>query len=150
GRIIFLRFFPAIPSSATFQSVTTMLRKLPGKASLLLVVNGAEKIAWNADEPLAVGSAFKLATLAALLADVETGKRTWAEAVELTRQLKSPFGGILSEWPERSPITIHSLAALMIAQSDNTAADVLLNIVGRASIERRAPHTRPFPSTREV
>lgn len=44
---------------------------------------------------------------------------------------KSLPGGILQNWPKGAPLTLHTLAGLMISQSDNTAADTLLEILGR-------------------
>jgi beta-lactamase class A len=58
--------------------------------------------------------------------------------------------GFLQTWPDGSPLTIHSLASLMISQSDNTATDVLLDLVGRANVEKVAPSSTPFLSTREA
>ena len=55
-------------------------------------------------------------------------------------------------------MTLHSLAALMISRSDNSATDTLLGVLGRDKVERllpelgvRAPErNRPFLSTREA
>lgn len=38
----------------------------------------------------------------------------------------------------------------MISQSDNTATDVLIRLVGRESVEAIAPGNRPFLTTREA
>ncbi|MDI3284259.1 serine hydrolase [Polyangium sp. 15x6] len=46
-------------------------------------------------------------------------------------------------------LTVHTLAALMIAQSDNTATDALIHLLGRAAIERHAPGNTPLLTTRE-
>ena len=66
--------------------------------------------------------------------------------------------GLVQDWPKGSPITLHSLAALMISRSDNSATDTLLGVLGRDKIERllpelgvRAPErNRPFLSTRDA
>ncbi|HLL30527.1 MAG TPA: serine hydrolase, partial [Allosphingosinicella sp.] len=66
--------------------------------------------------------------------------------------------GILQDWPEGSPITLHSLAALMISRSDNSATDTLLGVLGREKVEALLPalgvgapeRNRPFLSTREA
>jgi hypothetical protein len=66
--------------------------------------------------------------------------------------------GILQDWPTGAPLTLHSLAALMISRSDNTATDTLLAALGREKVERllaelgvTAPAgLRPFLSTREA
>lgn len=46
-------------------------------------------------------------------------------------------------------MTLETLATLMISQSDNTAADVLMHTLGRDAIEALGPRNRPFLTTRE-
>ena len=66
--------------------------------------------------------------------------------------------GMLHNWPEGAPVTLHTLASLMISISDNTATDILLGLVGRENVERMmgrigiaAPErNRPFLATREI
>ena len=110
----------------------------------------------KAGRPQAIGSAFKLFILAELVRAVKAGERRWDEVVPLTaRSLPS---GILQEWPQGSPLTLHSLATLMISRSDNTATDALLHHLGRAKVEKMlatlrvgaAAQNRPFLSTREA
>jgi hypothetical protein len=110
----------------------------------------------KADRPMAIGSAFKLFVLAELARAVKAEERRWSDVVPLGAP--SLPSGLLQDWPKGSPITLHSLAALMISQSDNSAADTLLAVLGREKVERllpavgvRAPErTRPFLSTREA
>lgn len=45
---------------------------------------------------------------------------------------------------------IHTLATLMMSISDNTATDVLINLLGRAEVERWSVRNRPFLTTREA
>ena len=71
-------------------------------------------------EPIAVGSTVKLAVLAALEQEVEKGRLSWTSIVDLKPEWKSFPSGILREWPDGSPLTLHTLAALTIALSDNT------------------------------
>ena len=110
----------------------------------------------KAERPQAIGSAFKLFILAELVRAVKAGERRGDEVVPLTaRSLPS---GILQEWPQGSPLTLHSLATLMISRSDNTATDALLHHLGRAKVEKMlatlgvgaAAQNRPFLSTREA
>ncbi len=64
----------------------------------------------------------------------------------------------MHSWPDGSPVTLHTLAAMMISISDNTATDMLLHTLGRENIERRIPaigvtagaRNRPLLSTREA
>jgi hypothetical protein len=110
----------------------------------------------KAERPLAIGSAFKLFVLAELVREVKAGERRWSDVVPLGEP--SLPSGLLQDWPKGSPLTLHSLAALMISRSDNSAADTLLALLGRDKVEGllpaigvRAPErNRPFLSTREA
>ena len=133
---------------------------LPGEVSLAaarLEPSGpADFLTQKAERPLAIGSAFKLFVLAELVRSVKAGERRWSDVVPLGAP--SLPSGLLQDWPEGSPITYHSLAALMISRSDNSATDTLLALIGREKVEallpvlgvRAAERNRPFLSTREA
>jgi Beta-lactamase enzyme family len=133
---------------------------LPGEVSLAaarLEQSGpANFLTQKAERPLAVGSAFKLFILAELVRQVKAGERRWSDVVPLGPP--SLPSGLLQDWPKGAPMTLHSLAALMLSISDNSAADTLLALLGREKVERllpelgvRAPErNRPFLSTREA
>jgi hypothetical protein len=133
---------------------------LPGDVSLIaarLEDGGpANFLTQKAERPLAIGSAFKLFVLAELARAVKAGERRWSDVVPLGRP--SLPSGLLQDWPKGSPITLHSLAALMISRSDNSAADTLLAVLGRDKVEAVLPAIgvaapaldTPFLSTREA
>ena len=56
---------------------------------------------------------------------------------------------MLQDWPAGSPLTLHTLAAVMMSISDNTAADTLLKLAGRDKVEA-ALGIAPVLSTREL
>lgn len=151
GAIVGLFFETPRPrSGATLEEAVAPFRELPGRVSLLVVENGLPIAAIDPDEPLAVGSAFKLAVLAALQEQVAQGLRRWDEVIVLDPAWKSLPTGILQAWPDGASLTVHTLAALMISQSDNTAADALIHLVGREAVERSSPRNTPFLTTREA
>lgn len=86
----------------------------------------------HADAAMATGSSFKLSLLALLDEEIRQGKRRWSDVVPLT--VKSLPSGQMQHWPDRSPVTLHSLATMMIAISDNTATDTLLAVLGREKV----------------
>jgi beta-lactamase class A len=57
--------------------------------------------------------------------------------------------GMLQAWPVGSPVTLHTLASLMISVSDNTATDTLLHLLGREKVEA-VLGIAPVLSTREL
>ena len=144
----------------SLEALTAELAGLPGQVSFAVarLGDGAPRIvaAHRPDRPLAIGSAFKLIILAELDRQVRAGERRWDEVVPLeSRSLPS---GLMQAWPRGSPVTLHTLATLMISRSDNTATDALLRIVGRENVERMMAtagiadpaRNRPFLSTLEA
>ena len=125
-------------------------RGLSGRVGLWVERDGRPVLALEEDTPLAVASAFKLLVLAALREEVEAGRRAWDEVVRLEEAWKSLPSGLLQGWPEGSPLTLHTLAALMISLSDNTATDALIALLGRERLEALSPRNRPFLTTREA
>ncbi|MDZ7958619.1 MAG: serine hydrolase [Aulosira sp. DedQUE10] len=157
GKIAMLFFEPPVAQAKSLEEAMPAagyayaeFKTLPGKVSFLVLEGKSELAALNATTPLAVASAFKLAVLQTLKSQIATGKRSWGDVVELQPAWKSLPSGILQTWPDRSLLTLQTLSALMISQSDNTATDSLINIVGRQAIESLTPRNRPLLTTREL
>lgn len=124
-------------SGDSFAKLSAEFAALPGNTGFTVArLGGAtpEVVAErNGGTALAIGSAFKLYVLAELARSIESGRRKWDEVVPLAaRSLPS---GILQDWPRDAPLTLHSLAALMISRSDNTATDRLIEVLGREQVE---------------
>ena len=142
----------------TPDKIAADLAALPGTVNAWFAPldGGAPVIAIGADKPLALGSTFKLYVLAALAEDVKAGRRKWSDVVPLTE--KSYPSGRLQDWPQGAPLTLHTLASLMISISDNTATDQLITVLGRARIlklMKDSGHANPgandpFLTTREL
>jgi len=149
GRISGL-WFGLAETHGTIETLAAAIASLPGATGLLVVSNGKDVVARNADQPLAVGSAAKLAILAALRDAVAAGRLGWNQVVPLDPAWKSLPTGQLQDWPDGTPLTIATLANLMISVSDNTATDALIHLVGRDAVEAISPANAPFPTTREL
>lgn len=149
-------------NSATLDEMVNELKTLPGETSLLITSlskDGTRPIvAYNADREMAIGSAFKLYILSELVREVGARERKWADVVPLDGKIASLPSGMLQSWPAGSPVTLHTLASMMISISDNTAADELLITLGRERVEAilaGTGHTKPelnvpFLSTLEM
>ena len=142
----------------TLEALLGEFRALPGQSSLAVARLGdapAFLARHDSARPMAVGSAFKLFILAELDRQIRAGQRRWSDVVPIDRHSPS---GPLQQWPAGAPVTLHTLASLMISQSDNTATDILLHIAGREAVERIMPQlgmaaperNRPFLSTLEA
>jgi len=127
------------------REIDTVGRRVGGA----VVTDGQRIFDARGDEALAAGSAFKLCILAELASRVEHGEIAWDDVVILTEAHRSLPSGILNRWQAGTPLTVQSVAMLMISLSDNTAADLLADLVGRSALEARSPRNRPFLTTRE-
>ncbi len=139
GPIHYLRTFRSVPGYPDLAAAASALGALDGGVSFAVTrLDGGkpETIASaNPDSILYVASAFKLYVLGALVDDVRAGRRAWTDTMNLDARLRSIPTGLLQRWPDGSPVTLHTLAALMIEQSDNTATDHLLSLLGREKVE---------------
>ncbi len=107
-------------------------------------------------EQFAIGSTFKLYILAELAAQIERGRVRWSTIAPLAPK-SSTLGGT-EKWPAGSPLSLQSLATLMISVSDNNATDALISFLGRGNIESRVRQIghddinkiTPFLSTAEA
>ena len=139
----------ATPTFGSLEEARAAFAALPGQVSLLVQqVGGPVRTELNSARPLAVASAFKLAILGELQAQVTAGKLAWTDTATLTDADKSLPSGTLQNEPTGSAYTLRDLAARMISQSDNTATDLLLRTVGRAGVEARLGQSA-MPGTRE-
>ncbi len=150
AKVAGLQFTEVIDTRGTLADAIKEISSLDGESSVLIRRNGKIIVDHQGDTPLAVGSSFKLGILAALLDAVSDGRLRWDQSVPLRSSQKSLPTGILQDWPDGTQVTIETLAALMISQSDNTATDVLLSLVGRPSVEKYLPHSIPVLSTGDM
>jgi beta-lactamase class A len=138
-RINYLLFGKVFLDKDSWEALTLDIQKLPGQKSATVWKIAPEQstlFSLNSKEPLAVGSSFKLLVLSLLCDEIATGKRQWKDVVTLQEEGRSLPSGLLQDWPISSPITLHTLATMMISRSDNTAVDHLLLTSGREAIEK--------------
>ncbi|MCX5785120.1 MAG: serine hydrolase [Elusimicrobia bacterium] len=164
GKISVLFFKTAYKKNLSIREFKEKLGRLDGKTGFSLRRFGVPSSALgdaergiessNENDYFAIGSAFKLYVLGALL---EEGTE-WEKIIYLKDEQKSLPSGRLQNWPDGAPLTVHTLAAMMISESDNTAADLLIDAVGRKTLEgdlQKLGHSnpalmRPFLKTSEI
>jgi len=156
--LLFTQLDPVAQAGDTPAALAAEITALPGVVNAWFgpLGGGAPLVSINPDNPLALGSSFKLYVLAALAEDVKAGKRKWSDAVPLTE--KSYPSGQLQNWPQGAPMTLHTLASLMISISDNTATDQLIKVLGKDRILKAMKDSghadparnTPFLTTREL
>lgn len=152
GLVNMLWFGQWVLTDDTPEKILTEFKALPGSTALTLDRDGSRQILdYNGDRPLAIGSSFKLSILKALAKAMADGKYKPETIVPLRKDWRSLPSGMLQNWPASTPVTIQTLANLMISISDNTATDHLLFLLGREAVEAMAPdRVRPFMATMEM
>jgi hypothetical protein len=144
-----------------WRAIDTGLERLASQASVLAaeVRNGHLKPVHVLDPNRvgAIGSAFKLYVLGALGQAIEDGKASWQEKLAIRAAWKSIPSGQMQDAPAGKRFSLLRYAQLMIAISDNTAADHLIRRLGRSAVEKElvrlgnhsVGRNTPFPTTRE-
>jgi len=142
------RIFGLTPGGDNLDRIDADFAALPGKAGFAIyrLGDGAPALVRGraADRSMAIGSTFKLYVLAALARQVREGVRHWSDVVPVAG--KSFPGGTVHTLPDGAPVTLHTLASLMISISDNTATDMLVRLVGQDALEREirlSGHAKP-------
>jgi hypothetical protein len=141
---------PAFPIDDSPQKLAADFAALPGRSSFAVFRLGTGSpvaaLAEHGADQFAVGSTFKLWVLDALAEEIAAGRLRWDEVVRLgPRSLPS---GITQAWPPDAPVTVETLATLMISMSDNTATDTLMRLVGRERVAQRVRATGHSDPTR--
>jgi hypothetical protein len=147
GRVIGLQLVGTRQNSDNMDKVLAEIASLPGHAALAIARLDAAGPVWlhghRADTLMATGSSFKLYILAELARAVAAGERRWSDVIPLSHK---SFSGRLLTTPNEAPMTLHSLALAMVAESDNSAADTLMLSLGRMRVNamvRASGHARP-------
>lgn len=137
GRIEGLLFQAPIPLEIALSAAETAMRALGDQVTWLARQNGTILAGNGAETRMAVGSAFKIAVARILSEDVASGARSWSDVVTLDETHSSLPSGVMQTWPVGAPVTLHTAALQMIALSDNTATEVLIDSLGRERIAAR-------------
>lgn len=114
----------------------------------------------GSSDSVALGSAFKVYVLGALVEAIDSGEVGWDDDLTITDALKSLPSGELQDRPAGSTVTVREAAEKMIQISDNTATDLLIDRLGRDAVEavltpmgmstESQQRTLPFLTTREL
>ena len=149
GKIAGLWFGNWTLTSDTLDKLVSELENLESSISLYIGKNRQKLYSLNPEEKMAVGSSFKLYVLKALYDKIESVD--WENVVRLDDEDISLPSGLLQDWPVGTPVTVKTLSNLMISQSDNTATDMLIDLVGKTYLEQKtSSKNKPFLTTVEA
>ena len=111
----------------------------PDVGVLVEAGDGAAKqrplIALNEDLVLEMGSVFKVFLLAAFARFVEQGEASCEQPFRITASDRIPHSAVLERLPDGHEITARDLLVAMMGQSDNTATQMLVDVLPPGAVD---------------
>jgi beta-lactamase class A len=93
--------------------------------------------AFRADEQVRTASTIKLAIMTEVFAQVSEGKIKWTDEFTLTKQNRFGGSGVLGEFSDGTKIDLKTATNLMIVVSDNTATNLILDLITANAVNAR-------------
>ena len=118
--------------------VKPIVASFKGKVSLFAKnLDSGETYGLNPDERVRTASTIKIAVMIEAFARVSEGKAKWTDEVVLTREKKVSGSGILNELSDGLKLTLRDAVNLMMILSDNTATNLLLDVLTTDAVNAR-------------
>lgn len=115
-------------SVALEKRVRAEIAKFKGKVALYAKnLDSGVSFGLDEDAPVRTASTIKVPIMVAVFAEVAAGRVKWADELVLTKERKVAGAGILQEMSDGLRITLKDAVMLMIALSDNTATNLVLD-----------------------
>lgn len=128
--------------------VARYAEQVPGRTGVyLLHVESGREVMVNGDVQFQLASVCKVPLLVTLYKQIDEGKYSLDDRVVLTQAMKTYGSGLLTVMRPGLNLTINDLQLLMMAVSDNTATDILFEMVGAPAI---ATYMRELGLTRTI
>ena len=116
-------------------NIETKIQKINGTVGVAAVdFKTGKSISLNHNEIFFTASVFKIPLLITLYKQVDTNSLDLEKRVTLSQEIKTGGSGVLRELMPGIQPSLLDLAMLMIIVSDNTATDILYNIIGAKRI----------------
>lgn len=125
------------PSSLD-QQVKAKVASFKGRVSLFAKnLDTGQTYALNPDERVRTASTIKIAVMVEAFARVAEGRGKWSDEVVLTKEKKYGGSGILYELSDGLRLTFRDAVNLMMLVSDNTATNLVLDVVTTDAVNAR-------------
>ncbi len=125
-------------SDSSLDSLKTMVSDFPATVSLYAknLTTGAT-YELNGDRRVRTASTIKLAIMVEAFAEAASGKLDWNRRVTLDAAHKVSGSGILTEFSDGTQVPMRDLVNLMIVMSDNSATNMVLDVVPGDAVNAR-------------
>ncbi|RLE02726.1 MAG: hypothetical protein DRJ11_06305 [Candidatus Aminicenantes bacterium] len=124
------RFYCPQTQDELVKTVTSIAQEIKGKVGVYVKhIESGETIGYNENERFQLASVFKIPLLLTLFKQIHLGKISLDDRLVLRTKDKTFGSGLLSSMKPGLNLSINDLQLLMMAKSDNTATDILYEIV---------------------
>jgi len=121
---------PVIQQQTLDEKVQNELKNFSGKVWIYAKnLDTGKDYSLRADEQVRTASTIKLPIMTEVFRQVAAGKLKWTDEIILTKEKKQGGSGILSEFSDNTKIDLKTAVNLMIVVSDNTATNLVLDVV---------------------
>ena len=129
---------PAAEDARLAARIKPLVSRHKGQVSVLVKHLGSGRsFAWKPDRPMPTASLIKLAVMVEVYRQVEKGRVDLDDRLKLDEDDKVPGSGLLRKYfTAGSRLTLRDAVRLMIAVSDNTATNLVLDHIGLESTNR--------------
>jgi beta-lactamase class A len=135
---VLLIFSFSVAAQSLDDQVKPIVSSFKGKVSLFAKnLDTGETYALNPDERVRTASTIKIAVMIEAFARVNDGKAKWTDEVVLTKEKKISGSGILNELSDGLRLTLRDAVNLMMILSDNTATNLVLDVLTTDSVNAR-------------
>jgi beta-lactamase class A len=118
--------------------VRAEIKPFKGKVSLYAKnLDTGATYSLDGDLRVRTASTIKLAIMVEAFARVAEGGARWTDEVILTKEKKQPDGGVLQELADGTRLTLRDVVNLMIVVSDNTGANLALDLLTADAVNAR-------------
>ena len=136
--LILFKISAVAQSQSLDDQVKPLVASFKGKVSLFARnLDTGETYAFNADERVRTASTIKIAVMIEAFARVAEGKVKWTDEVVLTKEKRVSGSGILGELSDGLKLTFRDAVNLMMILSDNTATNLVLDVVTTDAVNAR-------------
>lgn len=122
-------------SVESFDELAEKLDELPVEISMLVVEDDETLYKRASDQVMPLSSTSKLYVLYGLVQAIEADEAEWNDTLVLSDELRSLPSGQLQEEDAGYEISVAGAARMMISISDNTATDMIIDYLGRDTVE---------------
>src|SRR5699024_7640648 len=120
----------------SYPSILKLVDNFTGDVSISIKnLASEETISYRDSEIFPTASTIKTFILGNLLSEIEKGNIDLTDRVEMTKKhLAAGSGGILKEFLLGTEYTVHDLAMVMTVLSDNTATNMIIDLLGGVEV----------------